>query len=157
MKIKVNFRVPPCAGSERSQMLLIMRLTVVLLVASCLQIHAEGHAQKISPNEKNAPLQKVFKAIQKQSGFHFFYKDELLKQAGKVDITIRNASVEETLDQCFRDLPLTYSIIEKTIIVKQKIAPPTPDLTPAADVTGLIRDADGRPAAGVSVKNKRTG
>lgn len=139
-------------------MLLIMRLTIVLLVASCLQIHAEGHAQMISLNEKNATLQKVFKAIQKQSGFHFFYKDELLRQAGKVDISIRNASVEETLDRCLRDLPLTYSIVEKTIIIKQKIAPPImPDLTPAADITGVIKDAEGRPAAGVSVKNKRTG
>lgn len=140
-------------------MLLIMRLTVVLLIAGCLQIHAEGHAQKISLNEKNAPLQKVFKAIQKQSGFRFFYKDELLRQAGKIDINVRNASVEEVLDRCFRDIPLTYSIIEKTIIVKQKIMPSVIEVeaAPTAEINGLIRDPDGKPLAGVSIKNKRTG
>jgi len=140
-------------------MLLTMRLAAVLLIAATLQIHAEGHAQKISLSEKNASLQKVFKAIQKQSGFHFFYKDELLSAAGKVDIEVRNASIEETLDQCLRDLPLTYSIIEKTIIIKQKAAlpPPAVDLAPTAEITGVIKDQDGRPLAGVNIRNKRTG
>lgn len=139
-------------------MLLTMRLTAVLLIAATFQMHAEGHAQKISLNEKNASLQKVFKAIQKQSGFHFFYKDELLSAAGKVDINVRNASVEETLDQCLKDLPLTYSIIEKTIIIKQKASPPpAPDLTPVAEITGVIKDQEGRPLAGVNIRNKRTG
>jgi hypothetical protein len=77
MKLKVNFRVSPCRYTlptktclPARQALLIMKLTIVLLVAACLQVQATGFAQKISLNEKNAPLAKVFKLIRKQTGYY---------------------------------------------------------------------------------------
>jgi len=133
---------------------------IVLLLTAYLQVHAASHAQKISLVERNVSLEKIFKDIRKQTGLQFFYKDELLKTAGKIDINVKNATIEETLDQCFKNLPLTYSIVDNTVIIKQKITPVPPiDITasPAADITGLINDADGFPLAGASVKNKRTG
>ena len=160
MKLKVNFRVPPCAVPLLSQTLTIMRLTIVLLIAACLQVRAESYAQKISLSEKNASLEKIFKAIQKQTEFRFFYKDELLKKTGKVDINVKDVSVEEVLDLCLRNLPLTYSIVEKTIIVKEKAAPvPPPDAVPEpyAEISGTVKDNEGKALAGASVRNKRTG
>ena len=159
MKLPINFRVPPCAVPLISQTLTIMRLTIVLLIAACLQAHAGSYAQKISLSEKNASLEKIFKAIQKQTEFRFFYKDELLKKAGKVDINVKDVSVEEALNLCLKNLPLTYSIVEKTIIVKEKTAPGPPvDVVPEpyAEITGTIKDNEGKALGGVSVRNKRT-
>src|SRR5690349_15369271 len=120
MKLKVNFRVPPGAWTLPTKTFLIMKLTIVLLITGCLQLHATGYAQKISLNEKNASLEKVFKSIRKQTGFYIFYKDDVLKQAGKVTINVSNVSIEEALNQCLHNSTLTFSIVEKTIIVKPK-------------------------------------
>ena len=49
--------------SRRSKTLLIMKLTAILLLATCLQVSATGYSQKISISEKNAPLEKVMLQI----------------------------------------------------------------------------------------------
>jgi hypothetical protein len=54
----------------------IMKLTIVLLIAACLQVSAKGYSQKVTLKENNISLQKVFEEIRKQTGYHFFYADE---------------------------------------------------------------------------------
>ena len=142
------------------QVLLIMKLTVVLLIAACLQLHAEGYAQKLSVNEKNVPVQKIFKIIEQQTAYHFFYKDELLLDLGTVNVDVKNATVEALLDECLKQLSLAYVIIEKTIIIKKKVLQRGDAIdasAPAAEIKGQIRDNEGNPLAGASVKNRRTG
>ena len=65
--------------------LLKMKFTAILLLAAFLQVSAHGYAQNVSLNLKNAKLQKVFTEINRQTGFQFFFKDELLNKAGKVN------------------------------------------------------------------------
>jgi TonB-linked SusC/RagA family outer membrane protein len=99
----------------------VMKLTAIFLVAASIEVSANGYAQ-FSISEKNAPLNKVFKAIEKQSDYVFFYDYEWLREAKTVSIKIKNASLAEVLDICFQEQPLTYSIIGKTIVVKPKEA-----------------------------------
>jgi hypothetical protein len=62
-------------------MLRAMRLTVIFLVAACLQVSAEGFSQGISISEKNISLEKVFSEIKKQAGIHSLtWNPPLLKQ-----------------------------------------------------------------------------
>mgnify|MGYP000993140771 CR=1 FL=1 len=53
------------------QLLNAMKLTAIFLLLACLTAGAKGFSQ-ITLSEKNAPLQRIFKAIQKQSGYDFF-------------------------------------------------------------------------------------
>ena len=72
MKLKVELSVPPGVGPLLSKTLLIMKLTVVVLIAAWLQLHAEGYAQKLTVNEKNVSVQKIFKVIEQRTSYHFF-------------------------------------------------------------------------------------
>ena len=63
---------------------LIMRLTIVLLIAACMQLHATGYGQRISLSEQNTSLEKVLQKIRKQSKLHMVYREEWLDLAGKV-------------------------------------------------------------------------
>ncbi|HRF20410.1 MAG TPA: STN domain-containing protein, partial [Chitinophagaceae bacterium] len=132
------------------QALLIMKFTAVLLLAAFLQVSAKGTAQKVTLSEKNVSLQKIFKQINKQTGYQFFYEDDLLDQAGKVDISIKNGELKEVLESCFKNLPITYEIVNNTIIVKakskilneeEKLLPPPPP--PPITVKGLVRTENG--------------
>src|SRR5215469_16275797 len=113
----------PVPGGRGSviQLLLIMNFTVILVVAACLQVSAAAYAQeRITLSEKNAPLETVFKDIRKQTGYTFFCKYEWLQQAKRVDINVKNATLEQVLEECFKDQPLTYTIVNKTIMVKPR-------------------------------------
>jgi TonB-linked SusC/RagA family outer membrane protein len=141
------------------RILLIMRLTTVLLIATIMQVSAGSFAQKISLNEKNAPLEKIFDKIRLQSGYDFLFNRELLKTAKPVDINIKNADIEDALELCFKGQPFTYTLQEKTIVIKAK----TPsfleravDRLAAIDVHGRVVDQEGKPLPGATVKVKGT-
>ena len=144
-----------------TQTIRIMKLTTVLLIAACLQLSASGYSQKITIKGENLTLQKVFAEIKKQTGYQFFYADEVLSKAKNVTVNIKKASIDEALEYCFRDQDLSYAISENTIIVRRKIISPEPVVIepPApvpAEIKGKVTDAKGEPVAGVSVINERT-
>lgn len=147
-------------GTKR-QILLIMRLSAFLLVVACLQVSAKTNAQ-ITISESNMPLEKIFKVIEHQSGYVFFYDYNWLKEAKPVSIKTKNASLTEALTICFKDQPLTYSIVGKTVVIKQndsKINNQDDD-QPLADlpVSGKVTDAaTGVPLSGASVNLKGSG
>ncbi|MBI3139128.1 MAG: SusC/RagA family TonB-linked outer membrane protein [Sphingobacteriales bacterium] len=138
-----------------------MKLITVLLVAACLQVSASGYSQKVTLKGENLTLQKVFDEIRKQTGFHFFYADEVLSTAKNVTVNIKKADIDEALDFCFQGQDLSYTISENTIIVRRKLVAPEPLVTepPApvpAEIKGKVTDARGEAVAGVSVINERT-
>lgn len=149
-------------GTSMAKIFLIMKLTAILILVTCLQVSAKGYAQKVTLSMRDAPLQKVFKEIQKQTGYHFLYTYELLDKAGRVDIKVQNAPLQDALYQCLENTPLTYSIIENTIVIKKKeiVSTPTtflPQTIPLfMSVSGKVTDDNGKPLQGVSVMVKGT-
>lgn len=123
-----------------TQTIRIMKLTTVLLIAACLQLSASGYSQKITIKGENLTLQKVFAEIKKQTGYQFFYADEVLSKAKNVTVNIKKASIDEALEYCFRDQDLSYAISENTIIVRRKIISPEPVvIEPPAPVPAEIK------------------
>lgn len=86
--------------------------TVILLLCSFT-----GHAQNVTVNFKEAPLETVLKEVAKQANFEVFYTQKLLKDSKPVTINIKNATLKETLDQIFNAQSLKYSITNQTIVV----------------------------------------
>lgn len=146
-----------CRIPFTKQQLLTMKLTAIMLLAACLQVSAGGYAQNVTLSEKNAPLEKIFQEIKKQTGYSFLYSSEVLKQARKVDIEVRDAPLTAVLNKCFINQPLTWEIDEKTIIVKPNpwISLQEETLLPI-DVKGRITNENGDPIEGVTVTVKGT-
>lgn len=101
-----------CSGISKTAKVLSISLFIV-----CLNLNAYTSAQIVTLNSKEITLQKVFREIYRQTGYQFFYEDALLDKAGKVNISVKGKSIEETLTQIFMSLPLSYSINNKTIVV----------------------------------------
>src|SRR3990170_6342952 len=134
----------------------IMKLTTVFIIAACLQVTAKGHSQKVTLKANNIPLVKVFEEIRKQTGYQFFYADEMLVSAKKVSVNIKNGSIEEVLDFCFKNQQLSYTISENTIIIKKKIIVPEikmPALPAKAsiEIRGKVTDEKGQPLEGATI------
>lgn len=133
----------------------IMKLTGILLLAACLHVSAKGVSQTVSLSEKNAPLIKVMKAIEQQTGYAFFYKDQLLTQARKITIKVENIPLQQALDLCFKDQPFTYLISGKNISIKPKEEEKQVEKS-TINISGKITDKEGNPLAGANIRIQGT-
>lgn len=141
------------------KILLIMRLTTVILLATFMHVSAAGLAQKISLSKTNVPLKAVIKELRRQSGYDFVYTEKLLQQSKPVDIKVSGASLEDVLKSIFDKQPLTYNIKENTVIISikkpsfiNKVIPVFNDIV----VRGRVMDENSVPLAGVTVSVKGT-
>lgn len=161
MEFKVMY-APPNKGFIQTTR--IMKITVILLLSTCLAASASGYAQKVTLSENNATLEKVFREIKRQTGYNFLYNDTWLANARKVSVFVRNVPITEVLDLCFKDQPFSYIIIEKTISLKP-LPPPVSkpgnndgNFLPPHDISGMVSDEKSKsPLAGVSIIVKTTG
>jgi hypothetical protein len=69
---------------------------------------------------KDVSIDKVFREIGKQTGYGFLYTKKMLQDAPKVDINVKNASLNEVLKYCLKDQSLDYAIENNTIIITRK-------------------------------------
>ncbi|UKJ07008.1 SusC/RagA family TonB-linked outer membrane protein [Solitalea lacus] len=129
-----------------------MRLIIILLTISFLQVSANGFAQKITINKNNVALNLIIKDIRAQSGYDFIYNVNLLKNANRVTVNVKNAELEEVLDFCFKDQPFTYTILQNTVIVKEKSLPENlVELIQTVDIKGRVFDETGQPLTGATI------
>ena len=163
-QIKVmGFKIPNFRYKRNfTKMLLIMKLTAILLFSIIFQVYATGgYSQKVSIEMKNVPLKTVFKEIQKQTGYYFLYSEELLENTKNVDLFVQNSSLEDALNKCLQKTSLTYSIVEKTIVIKLTLQQPDiafvlPQPPLNFEVSGVLVDDESKPLEGASVKLKGT-
>jgi len=133
-----------------------MRLTIIILIASLMQVSAATFAQLVTLNKKNVQLETVLKDIRQQTGYDFYYDGQLTK-GQKIDINVNKATVDEALKAALKDLPLNYTIDGQIISITKK-APAFLDnirvALAAIDVHGRVVDEKGQPMQGVTVKLK---
>ncbi|WP_165760238.1 SusC/RagA family TonB-linked outer membrane protein [Niastella populi] len=139
-----------------------MKLTAIILTISLLQVQAEGISQTVTFSGKNILLEKVFTAIKKQTGYVFLYTDDVIKDARKVSLDVRDAALEDVLKLALKGQPLGYLIENKTVIIsktgeaaeepqnRKKITPPP------IEVNGRVLNHKGEPLVGANVKVRGT-
>jgi TonB-linked SusC/RagA family outer membrane protein len=140
------------------QTLLTMRLTGLLIIIFCFNVTASVLAQQINLNLKEQPIEKVFDEISKQSGYQFVYNDRLLEHTNNVSLALKNATLQTALDECFKNQPVTYEIVGKSIVVKLKQQKEKIKGAVLLGITikGIVTDTVGHPLPGAIIKIKGT-
>lgn len=144
--------------------LLCMKFSAILLLAACLQVSAKSLAQQVSLSERNASVERLFRSIERQTGYVFFYDHLLIDKAPRVNLKVSNIPLEEAVELVLKGQPLSYSIIGKNIVIKEKKAVFSP-LSPVKvlvqdtmiNVTGRVLDIDGQALPGATVSVKGSG
>lgn len=151
-------KLHPARNQRVAKTLLLMKLTCILLTAVLLQAHASGVAQTITFSGRNVPMQKVFNAIEKKTGFVVFYNKDLLQKAGTVTCTVNNIPLNDFLTIVLKDQPLYYEVSGKTILIARKAvsAGASVQQAPLAIISGTVFTTDGKPLADATVRIKGT-
>jgi len=164
MILSVGYQNKNGTISLRAKTWMIMKLTIVLLLFFTFEVSAnDGYAQKITIIKKNVHLAQIFKSIEKQTGLLFFYDKALIKKTEPIDVSIKDATLDQTLHVCLKDQQLIYSIVRNTIVIQPvKISQPQVqnisiiDIPIANIVYGKVANSKGEPLVGVSVTVKGT-
>ncbi|MET7000247.1 SusC/RagA family TonB-linked outer membrane protein [Chitinophaga defluvii] len=130
----------------------VLRLTTVLLLFATLSVTASGYAQKITLSVQHAPLEEVFAAIKKQTGYFFLYNEDMMSRAARVTLNVKDADIETVLKLCMAGQHIAYKIIDKTVTLKEvPVKQAAPQIVADTVITGKVTDDKGNGIPGVSV------
>ena len=110
-------------------------------------------AQDINLQLDNVSKQSVLEKIQKDYGYSFSISTSDVDISEKISISVRNAKIEDVLQQVFAGDDVTCKIDGKIISItkKEDIVANKP-----MTVSGVVVDADGMPVVGVAIILKGT-
>lgn len=138
------------------KILLIMRLTTVILIASFMNISAASLAQRITMSKKDVPLESALREIRKQSGFDIIFDGKILPKNKLISIDVNNADINLVMRLVLKNLSLSYSI-EGSIVSIKKNREASVTLNKdrlfqeRITVKGRVVDEKGEPLSGASI------
>jgi len=156
---KIYIRILCTRFSYIPKLLLMMKLIAVILLASLMQVSAASFGQLVTLKERRVTLERVFKEIRKQSGFDVLVSTERIKSSTIVEANFSNATIDDVMQKILNGRDLTYSIEDKTILIKAKpktVLDKVIDYFSGVRIIGKVRDKSGAPLPGVVVKEKGT-
>ncbi len=119
------------------------------LALALLTSPAFAQEQKnISIKADNVPITSVIKQIEQQSGYTFFYNNDVNVNSN-VTVSLQNADLKSVLNQVFKGKNVTWSIEDKHVILsKQQVVAKTPA---SNKLEGTVLDRTGAPVTGAAV------
>jgi TonB-linked SusC/RagA family outer membrane protein len=138
----------------------VIKLTTLLIFISLMHVSAASIAQRIQLNKKNIAFEKLFKELEKQTGYTILYTNSAIKDLPNVDIEINDATIDEVLNKCFENKPLEYFKHDNSIVIRRK---ETTVINNAQQIKanneliqGKVTDQRGDPLVGVTIREVGT-
>lgn len=134
-----------------------MKLITILLflVTFCLQANnTYSQNATVNLNLENVSLTDVFREIEKQSDYRFFFNSTVLNAVKKQNVKTGEQSITAILDQLFEGTDIGYKLIDRYIVITSKKDDVSRLLAKSdapIQIVGLVTDEAGEPISGVSV------
>ncbi|TCC99653.1 SusC/RagA family TonB-linked outer membrane protein [Pedobacter hiemivivus] len=157
--MKLNAFKPGMPKWLPPKLLLIMKMVIIIMTATFLQVSASSFGQKVTLTESNISLDKLFKQIRKQTGYDFIFDTRIMKSSKPIDVKFLNEDLSSVLNKCLSGQHMTFEINEHSIVIKEKEHSFLDQLIEklnVMDVKGKIVDEKGRPVPGASIKIKKS-
>lgn len=139
-----------------SKLLILMKLIAILLTVVLLQASSSTYGQKVTIHKNNISLSNVFKELKEQTGYKFLYDNLDIIGLPGFSLNIKDATVEEALDNAFKDSPFSYKIFGNTVVIKKENLPTQQEVLKQSFVRGKVIDEDGNAISNVTVRVKES-
>ncbi|MDP4184624.1 MAG: TonB-dependent receptor [Bacteroidota bacterium] len=147
------------------EILLKMKLLTFFLFFALVSASANSYSQqaKFNLNMKGANLRSVFQKIEEQSEFIILFNEKTIDINRKVDVNVKNKSIEVLLSQLFEGNKNAYKIYNRQIVILPgKVSTPTERNTlplqqpQKKKIKGSVKDSKDSPVPGVTILVKGT-
>lgn len=158
--MKLTFLYNPVFSMRwvKYKFLIVMKLTAILLLIGTMHLSAASYSQSVTVSRKNTTLETVFKDIKKQTGYLFFYSGKVDLNRQTLNVDLKNVPLEEALKACLADQNLTFNIVNKTIVIRNKPAENMGTANYRIDITGKVIDPQsqsGIPGVNITIKGNK--
>jgi TonB-linked SusC/RagA family outer membrane protein len=141
---------------------LIMELKIAFLfilfsVSNALAIPTYSQVAKVSLDMKNTSLEQVLDKIESQSKFYFIFNQKQIDVNRVVDIQVENKLITDVLPELFKGTNINYVVLDKKILLTTEtidsslLAVNSVKNQQQKQITGIVKDKNGEPLAGVNV------
>ncbi len=115
-------------------------------------------AQTVNLTVRKAPIEKVCKEIEKQTGFYFVYAKDLKEKEFPVSVDLKNEKVENAIAKVFEGSPFRYEVIDKVVSVNTAARAKENSAAPAEDTLHVRGSVYGGMTAlpGASIMSTKT-
>jgi TonB-linked SusC/RagA family outer membrane protein len=134
-----------------------MKITLFVVLLSAIQIFANGvYSQntRFSLQKKNATIETVLGAIEDQSEYYFLYNGKLVDVMQKIDLSVENQTIENTLNELLRNTDIAFKVFDRQIVLSPKES--VGGNQQQNSISGQVSDTSGGSLPGVSVVVKGT-
>lgn len=139
------------------KLLIMLKISLLLLMITVSQAGASVFAQKASIKANKITLKEVFTELRKQTGYHFLYLTEDLRDTHPVSLDFKQTDLEKILQYCFADQPIDYQIRRNRVLIsRREITGPISRTAQEFLVKGKVTDDKGNALEGVTVALKGT-
>ena len=141
-----------------------MRLTILFMVVSLIQMNAENsYSQnvKITINLNNVDVSTVLDEIENLTDFSIYYRDSQIDLTRKVSINVKKERIKNILEFLFSNTNVDYQLIDNNIILtdhnQSNITPKTYGVQHVSyvqqqqTITGVVTDATGMALPSVNI------
>lgn len=144
-------------GDSLKKLMRIMRLTILLLFGCMLTVSANSYAQKtrLDINMSNTSIRDLFGYIEENTEFVFLYRNEDFNVNKKVVVSLKDATINQILDEALRGENVSYDVYERQIVIR-KAGDVIINSQQKRDISGTVKDATGAPIPGATLLVKGT-
>ena len=138
-----------------------MKLTIALLIGFMMTVSAANtYSQKtrLDINLSNTTIKSLFEYIEQNSEFVFLYRNDDLNTSRKVDIDLKDASINQILDEALKNEKVVYDVYERQIVIRKSDEQSVgqSQQSKKKEISGTVRDSKGLALPGVSIMSKGT-
>ncbi|MVZ63925.1 SusC/RagA family TonB-linked outer membrane protein [Sphingobacterium humi] len=162
--MKINL-TPLYGGEMKIMMKRLIRFKVLLFLFILFSsfVWSITFSQTITITVKNKGLTELFKEIKEQTGYNIIYNNQLVSRANPVSINAQDMPIAQFLDLILDKNNLSYVISGQNILIKKKENSRQANASKPEDnreaklqeqITGQVKDENGKPLAAVSITNK---
>ena len=110
------------------KLLLIMKLTFLITFLTVMQVFGSVYSQnaRLSLSVEDKSMREVFKLIEQESNFRFFYNDEFTELNKKVNLDVSEEKIDDILTAILDNSEVTYRILENNVVVITPLSEPLP-------------------------------
>ena len=153
MKKNRNERIP-WRGIRLRKIVRMMKWSFVLLFVGCMQLSAAVYSQqeKMDISVRDVSIEALIKTIKSKVNVDFLYNLKEIERNGTVSVEMKNAGVEDILQEAFRGKLLTYSRVNGVFIIRPVVTVPKDSVKKMYLIKGKVLDAKKQPLPGVTIR-----
>lgn len=131
----------------------IFLLVMVLSIGQLLAVESYSQETKLTLDFNESKLLQVLDEIENQSTYYFLFNEKLIDVDRKVNIRVKDQSIQDILKNLFASTNVDYKVVDRTIILSPRNLV---ELQNNLNVKGSVTDMNRQPLPGVTVVVKGT-